>query len=343
MNDPRRCKAGQNSAYTSAPRTLPDFSWSAVPFRFTIRGTMLTKPRALVPGNHIVVQAVSSPSELPRIEEAKARLEAAGFRVTLAGNIAHQHRGYLAGSDEERAEELNRYLRDDAVDGFFFSRGGYGAMRILERLDYEALRHNPRPVVGFSDVTALHQAIAVRAEVATFHGPMLNLDFHPGLSPDRERWLWSMLAGDAPLTHPFDESQVLFDGEAEGVLFGGCLSLTTSLAGTPFDFWIEDGIWFWEDVEEPVYRIDRLLTHLILSGRMRRIRGVIIGKLKGCGSEADLDALFRECFGSSGIPVVRGIPFGHHGDNLLMPIGAKARLSTRDRSLTITEPAVQRP
>src|ERR1051325_1665268 len=135
-------------------------------------------------------------------------------------------------------------------------------------------------------------------------------------------------------------ADVVQDGEAEGLLFGGCLALTTSLAGTPYDFWIEDGIWFWEDVDEPVYRIDRMLTHLRLSGRMKKIRGVIIGALKNCGNEAEMLILLREFFRSFDIPVVQNLPFGHHGNNLLMPIGTRARLATGDCTLTVMEPAV---
>ncbi len=303
---------------------------------------MLKKPRSLSRSGHIAVLAASSPSELPRIEQAKRHLEGAGLRVTLADNLGHHHRGYLAGTDEERLAELNRFLRSSEYDAFFFARGGYGAMRILDGVDYEAIRRDPRPIIGFSDVTALHQAIAIRAGVATFHGPMLNLDFYDVLSPERESWFWSMLAGDAPLTYTFDVPDVFREGEAEGLLFGGCLSLVTALVGTPYDFWVDGGIWFWEDIDEPVYRLDRMLTHLRLSGRIRTIRGVIIGKLKGCGSDEELDQLFGEFFGSEGIPVVRNIPFGHHGDNLLMPIGSPARLSTAARTITITEPAVER-
>ncbi|GAC1396327.1 MAG: LD-carboxypeptidase [Thermoanaerobaculia bacterium] len=286
--------------------------------------------------------AASSPSELPRIEEAKQHLEAQGLRVTLADNLGHHHRGYLAGSDEERAKEFNRFMNSSEFDGFLFARGGYGAMRILDRLDYDAIRRDPRPIIGFSDVTALHQAIAIHAGVASFHGPMVNLDFFNGLSPQNEGWFWSMLSGESPMTYHFEESDVVCEGDAEGILFGGCLSLITSLTGTRFDYWVDGGIWFWEDVDEPVYRIDRMLTHLRLSGRIRGIRGVVIGKLKGCGSEEDLAALLRETFGTDGIPVVRNIPFGHHGDNLLMPIGAPVRLNTADRSFTMTEPAVER-
>jgi muramoyltetrapeptide carboxypeptidase len=303
---------------------------------------MLQRPRAINAASaHVGVLALSSPSDLTRTIEAKGKLEARGLRVTLADNIARSHRGYLAGSDDERAEEINRFLRSDGCDAFFFARGGYGAMRILDRIDYDAIRRNPRPIVGFSDLTALHQAVAAKAGVASFHGPMLNLDFCNGLSPGIEEWLWSMLAGDAPLTHRFDASNVLVEGDAEGILFGGCLALTTALVGTPYDWWVEDGIWFWEDVEEPVYRIDRMLTHLRLSGRMGKIRGVVIGKLKDCGSEPELHALFADFFGASGIPVVHNLPFGHYGDNLLMPIGAPVRLSTRDHALTITEPVVR--
>lgn len=300
----------------------------------------LMRPRALGPGGHIAVLAASGPSELSRIQAAADSIRSRGFRVTLASNIDHRHKGYLAGTDAERVEELNRYLRSD-VDAFFFARGGYGAMRILDAVDYDAMRRNPRPLVGFSDVTALHHAFAVRSGVATFHGPMLNLDFANGLSPHIEQWLWSMLAGDAPLTHAFSPSQVLANGDAEGPLFGGCLSLETSLTATPYDYWIDGGIWFWEDVDEPLYRLDRMLTHFHLSGRLRRIRGVVIGRLKGCGEEPALTALLDEFFGSLGIPVVRDLPFGHFGDNLLMPIGATVRLSTSDGALTVTEPVVQ--
>ena len=302
----------------------------------------LILPRAITRSAHVAVLAASSPSELPRIEEAQRHLEAMGLRVTLADNLGHHHRGYLAGSDDERIEQFNRSMNSPEFDAFLFARGGYGAMRILDQIDYDAIRRNPRPIIGFSDVTALHQAIAIHSGVASFHGPMVNLDFYNGLSPEREQWFWSMLGGEAPMSYTFTSNDIVCEGEGEGVLFGGCLSLTTSLTGTRYDYWVDGGIWFWEDVEESVYRIDRMLTHLRLSGRIGAVRGVVIGKLKGCGSEEDLVALLRECFGPDRIPVVRNIPFGHHGDNLLMPIGTPVRLSTADNSFTITAPAVER-
>jgi len=302
---------------------------------------MLIPPRALQRNGHVVVLAISSPSEMPRIEAGVRALEQRGLRVTLGSNIDHRHRGYLAGADDERLEQLNHYLRSDGIDAFLFARGGYGAMRILDRIDYEAIAANPRPIIGFSDITALHQAVAIRCGIGSFHGPMVNLDWFEGLTPDIERWFWSMLAGDAPLTHSFEASQVVLDGEAEGILFGGCLSLTTALTATPYDFWIDDGIWFFEDVEESPYRIDRMLTHLRLAGRLQKIRAVVIGKLKGCGSDAEIEALLHDFFASSNIPVIRDLPFGHHGNNLLMPVGGHVRVSTRDRTFTVTRPAVK--
>ena len=302
---------------------------------------MLIRPKPLPKNGHVAVLAISSPSDLSRIREGVAHLEEYGLRVTLAENIDHRHRGYLAGDDEERLAICNRFLRSGEFDGFLFARGGYGAMRILDRIDYAAIAANPRPIIGFSDITALHQAAAIHAGVASFHGPMVNLDFHDRLSPEIERWFWSVLAGEAPLTWRFEPSQVVAGGEAEGVLFGGCLSLVTALAGTRHDYWADGGVWFWEDVEEPIYRIDRMLTHLRLSGRLQSIRGVVIGKLKGCGKEEELQAFLSEFFGSLAIPVVRDLPFGHHGDNLLMPIGARVRLSTPDNAFTILDPAVQ--
>lgn len=304
---------------------------------------MLRKPRPLLPGGHIAVLAISSPSKPDRIEVAKRHLEEAGMRVTLADNVYMSDRPYLAGADQRRLENINQYLRSEEFDAFFFTRGGYGAMRILDGIDYQAVLRNPRPIVGFSDLTALHQAVAVHSRVSTFHGPMLNSDFHDRLSPSNERWFWAMMAGRAPLTHDFDPSQVISPGRAEAILFGGCLSLIVALVDTPFDYWVDDGIWFWEDVDEPTYRIDRMLTHLRLAGRLKKIRGVMIGKLKGCGGgdSQEVNSLLDEFFAGAGIPVVRDLPFGHFGDNLCLPFGARVRLDTHSGTIELPDPAVQ--
>lgn len=298
----------------------------------------LKPPKPLLPGGTIAVLAISSPSKADRIEAAARILEDRGYRVRLAANIGSIDRPYLAGPDEVRLREINAALRDPSIDAFMFARGGYGAMRILDRVDFGALRDNPRPVIGYSDLTALHQAIATETGLCSFHGPMLNFDVFEGLSPEVERWMFDMLAGAAPLTWRFDRAKVLAEGSAEGILFGGCLSLTAALLGTPYDYWVDDGIWFWEDVDEPLYRLDRMLTTLRLSGRFQSIRGVMIGRLKDCGDEGDLGSLLQDFFSDSGVPVVRDLPFGHYGDNLLVPIGARVHLDTAAGTLHFPEP-----
>ncbi|HVT45534.1 MAG TPA: LD-carboxypeptidase [Thermoanaerobaculia bacterium] len=291
----------------------------------------------------MAVLAASSPSTAERIERARRHLEEAGLSVEFASNLFARDRSYLAGSDEVRARELNELLRRDDFDAFLFARGGYGAMRILDAIDYQAIATNPRPLIGYSDVTAIHQAVAARAGVASFHGPMLNTDFFERLSPARDTWFWSMLGGEAPLSLDLLDEQILSPGRASGILFGGCLSLTAALVATPYDFWVDDGIWFWEETDEPTYRIDRMLTHLKLSGRLQSIRGVMIGKLKKCGESdaGELNAVLSELFVNRGIPVVRDLPFGHHGDNLLLPIGRRVTLDADARLFTIEEPAVE--
>jgi muramoyltetrapeptide carboxypeptidase len=304
----------------------------------------LIRPWRLEQGAHLAVLSISGPADGTRIQAAVENLRGRGFRVTLCdGSLARGPREYLAGDDASRAARLNEALSDPSFDAFLFTRGGYGAMRILDAVDYDRIQQRPRPVIGYSDLTALHQAVAAKARVTTFHGPMLNTDFHDGLSRDIEDWMWSMLAGEAPLTFRLAPDNVLADGSADGILFGGCLALTTALVGTPFDYWPDDGIWFWEDVGEPLYRIDRMLTHLRLSGRFQRLRGMIVGELRECGEgrSDELDSLLSEFVKPLGIPVVRGLPFGHFGNNLMLPIGQRIALDTTTLELTVPEAVVQ--
>ncbi|MFN2238336.1 MAG: LD-carboxypeptidase [Thermoanaerobaculia bacterium] len=303
----------------------------------------LRRPRPLLPGGTIAVLAISSPSKPDRIEAAARVLESKGYRVRLAPNLYDVERTYLAGPDAVRLGLINEALNDPSVDAIVFARGGYGAMRILDGIDYAALERNPRPVIGFSDITALHQALASRIGLGSFHGPMLNLDFYEGLSPANESWFFSMLEGAAPSTLEIHPEQVLSHGRAEGILFGGCLSLTVALMGTPWDYWVDDGIWFWEEVEEPVYRIDRMLTTLRLSGRLQGIRGVMIGRLKDCGDPRQLAGLLHEFFADAGIPVITELPFGHLGDNLLLPVGSRVRIDSKTRVIVFPDPAVELP
>lgn len=307
----------QNSAYSPAPRPM-----------------LLPKP--LPRNGHIAVAAISSPGTAVRFDHGLDRLVDIGYRVTAAPNLTERSASYLAGDDERRAALLNALLRDDSWDALVFARGGYGAMRILDLIDWDALAHNPRPLIGFSDLTALMHAAWIRLGLSTFHGPMVHLDFADGLSSDRLSWFQRALAGESGLTWNFEpQVQVESKGICEGRLFGGCLSLIVSMLGTEWDGWIDDGILFWEEVGEPAYRIDRMLTQLDLTGRLRGIRGVLIGELKDCGGPIDgeLELRISEIFGDRGIPVVKNLPFGHQGNNLLLPYGQIVRVDTSQGTL----------
>jgi muramoyltetrapeptide carboxypeptidase len=172
---------------------------------------------------------------------------------------------------------------------------------------------------------------------------MLNPDFANGLSTARLEWFLAAMEGEANLEWSLAPGQILVEGLGDGVLFGGCLSLIVALLDTPYDYWVDDGIWFWEDVSEPTYRIDRMLTTLRLSGRLDRLQGVMIGQLKDCGGAepSELQNLIADFFTGHGIPVAQELPFGHHGDNLLLPIGARVVLDTHLRSIRFPEPFVQ--
>lgn len=302
----------------------------------------MIKPYALRPGARVAVLGIASPGDPARYDAGLDGLERLGFQPEPAPNIARRSRSYLAGTDVERAEILNRVLREEGWDAIIFARGGYGTMRVLELVDWDAVARFRRPMIGYSDLTAWSQACWSTTGLSTFHGPMVHLDFAAGLEPERERWFLDALSGRAPMSWSLSDATVLEQGRAEGVLFGGCLSLLVATMGTPWDGWIDDGILFWEEVDEPTYRIDRMLTQLELAGRLRRIRGVLIGRLKDCGRpvEGELDEVLREFFTNRGIPVVADAPFGHHGNNLLLPYGQKAILDADKGTLEFPEPMV---
>jgi len=311
----------------------------------SIRGPLagLVRPAVLPPSARIAILAPSSPADPARIEASAEALRQLGHQVSIAPNVADRFNGYLAGDDDLRVSLFNEAIRSEHVDAMLFARGGYGAMRILDRIDFASLAARPRPVVGFSDVTAILSAVAAMSGVVSFHGPLMSVDFFEGLSPEKERWFWSLMRGDAPLEWSFNTTDVLSPGRVEGIVFGGCLSVLTALIGTPYEYWVNDGIWFWEDVNEPTYRIDRMLTHLRLSGRLNSLRAVMIGSLKGCGSEdpGELDGLLDSFFGGAGIPVIRDLPFGHNGDNLTIPIGVLGQIDTDRLTIRFPEPAVE--
>jgi muramoyltetrapeptide carboxypeptidase len=252
------------------------------------------------------------------------------------GEHALARHGYFAGRDDQRVADLNRALADDAMDAIWCLRGGYGAMRILESIDYGAAARRPKPVIGYSDITALHSAFALRSEIVTYHGPTARAE----LSSFSRRSLVCALVhggdscGDAPA------ARVLHGGVAHGTLAGGNLALLSALVGTPFSPRLTNAILVLEDIDEPVYRVDRMMRQLLLAGLLDGVRGIVFGACTNCPEEADdgarqLDDVIGEVAAALGVPTITGAPVGHIDEQWTLPLGAPASLDADRRSLTI--------
>jgi len=293
----------------------------------------LARPKRLKPGARIGVAAVSGPVEKERLERGLAYLVSKGYEVVEAANL-RSRRGFLAGSDEERASGYRALLRDPAVDAIIFARGGYGASRILRYLDAGEMRANPKIHLGGSDLTALFAWIGRHAGLVTFYGPMVAVEM-AGEAVDLD---WELsLRGGKVAPHRIARENVLAPGITEGILVGGCLSLLASLCGTPEAIRGDGAIFFWEDTGEDAYELDRLLTQLERSGTLERLRGMVIGSVvprRDSGSPDAVRDYLRERFSGAPFPVAMGLQAGHLENPRTLPLGVSARLDLgRDSGL----------
>ncbi len=309
----------------------------------------LRKPAPLFPGDTLAVVAPGSPaSDVARLRAGLARLEALGFRVEV-GRAAWKRRGYLAGTDEERADDLNAFLRRSDVKALVCVRGGYGALRLLPRLDYEAARRHPKLLVGYSDVTALHLAFLAKAGWPGLSGPMAAVEW-ADLDAASERLFLELARGAAPspLLGPSGETlHPVRPGAAEGPLIGGNLAVLTRLVGAPFLPSLRGAILFLEEVGEAPYRIDGMLAHLRLSGHLDGLGGLVLGGFTACEPppgrpSLSLDAVFHDYFHDAPYPVARGLVYGHFPVKNTLPVGVRARLSVEAETaaLSLLEPVV---
>jgi muramoyltetrapeptide carboxypeptidase len=254
--------------------------------------------------------------------DSRAQADADGLRRTGGFSPAH-----LAGSDEERLAAFHRLAADPGLSAIFFARGGYGVLRLLDRIDWDLLARHPRAYVGYSDLTPLLAEVVGRLGLAAFHGPMVAADLARGLSPAEEASLLGALAGELPAALPV--AAWLAPGEAEGALAGGCLSLLAAAAGTAFAPDLGGAVVFLEDLGEPLYRLDRLLTQLRLGGLLAGAAGFVVGHVDlPLGQDrAALAPLFADRLGDLGVPVALGLAAGHSPPNLTLPLGLACRLS----------------
>lgn len=300
---------------------------------------------ALRPEGTIALIAPAGPAALD-IEKAGQWMRSRGYHLRISPGV-HERDGYLAGSDDIRLRDLHTAFADPEIDAIFCLRGGYGTPRLLDRLDFDLLRANPKPFVGYSDITALHLAINRYAGFVTFHGPMLNADLLGDKQPPTESSLFSFLRGrlgaGSVLTHPAAYPLTTIEpGIACGRLLGGNLSMIAAVMGTPYEIDAEGIILFIEDVNEPIYRIDRLLTHLRLAGKLAQVGGVLVGDVAGVDRVA-LERLLKQTFAPLGIPVLSGWCSGHCDPNLTLPMGALVRLDAGEQRVVLEQDVVFRP
>jgi muramoyltetrapeptide carboxypeptidase len=292
------------------------------------------KPQALRKGNWIGVIAAAGPVAPEEINAGAALLESRGFRVRLS-SVLYEKKGYLAGPDDLRLTELERMFRAEEVKAIICARGGYGTMRLLERLDFGMIRKHPKIFMGFSDITALLWALYKETGLITFHGPMvksLGADQAPNLDSFE-----NLMSGKWPLQMELSQGAVIRPGRARGTLMGGNLSLISHLIGTAFMPALKGAVLFLEDTGEALYRIDRYLTHLRLSGLLDDLAGIVLGRFEGCEESEQLPELFAERLSPLGIPVCSGLAVGHGAENLALPLGIQATLDTDAMTLTLEE------
>jgi muramoyltetrapeptide carboxypeptidase len=300
----------------------------------------LLRPLPLRPGDAVAVVAPSGPVEGAKLERGLARLREAGYEPVRSRGILSRDR-YLAGSDEKRAERLRWAFDHPEARAVWAARGGYGATRLLPLLDWRALASRRKLVVGYSDVTAILSFLSTRLHVPTVHGPMPAADLsRPGGEKSLEPFA-RLVAGETECGERWGPPCVpLRGGTAEGILAGGCLSVLTSLLGTPYEPDFRGAILFLEDVAEPAYRIDRMLAQWLQSGRLSDVRGILVGRLVPARGETEVEAAHpvAEAAARLSVPCWYGFPAGHGGANVPIPFGVRGRVDGKGRLSLLESP-----
>ena len=270
------------------------------------------------------------------LDEAEAYFARLGHAV-VTGDCVYKNTRFMSGSDIERAGEINRFFGDDAVGALFAVRGGYGSLRLLDKIDYETVAKHPKFFVGLSDTTALQNALLAKAGLVSLTGCVLcRKTGFPLKSGATERSLFKALRGER---QTFDSLTVLKGGKAKGRLVGGCLSMFATLAGTPYLPDLTNAVLLFEDVNEQPYVVDRLLTRCALAGVFDKAAGVVFGGFSNCVSKDPADGtitdVLNEWKDKLSVPCVCGLPYGHGENSCVLPLGGKVFLNAGDGALTV--------
>ena len=301
----------------------------------TVAPIVRRAPPPLAPGARVALVAPAGPLRgRDDLDRAVANVRDLGWEPVVATH-ALARSGYFAGHDDARARDLDEALRDARIDGVWCLRGGYGALRVLARIDWDALRARPKAVLGYSDVTALHGAIARQAGLVSYHAPTARTL----LSAFSRASLARAVCGEDSCGIA-ERARVVRPGRATGRLEGGNLAVFAALVGTPYLPSLDGAILVLEDVNEAVYRIDRMLVQLRLSGALHGVRAIIFGQCTNCPEESDdgartLDDVLLELAHGLRVPCLAGVPVGHVQEQWTMPLGTLAELDAEGRTLEV--------
>ena len=310
----------------------------------------MRKPKPLHPGDTLGIVGISGTmhDREHHFDKMLSAIERLGFKAVIDDTCRAQY-GYLSGTDAERAAAVNRMFADDRVDAVVCMRGGYGVHRMLDGVDFDVIRRNPKILLGYSDITALHTAIHMKAGLVTFHGPMPSTEWTDFDDFTRES-MFRALMSTKPLgtleNPPGEAPRCLVPGVCEGPLVGGNLTLIASACGTPYQLDVTGKVLLLEDVGEYVYRIDSMLTQLRQAGMFEACAGVVLGGFTRCEEEykdyaCSLEDVIRDIVVPAGKPVLADMMIGHTKQKLTVPLGVRCRVDAGAGTLTITENALE--
>ncbi|MBM4175255.1 MAG: LD-carboxypeptidase [Ignavibacteria bacterium] len=309
------------------------------------------KPAKLNKGEVIgLITPASTPDLLTKIQDSIKYLEGLGYRVKLGKNVGKQY-GYLGGLDEERLSDIHDMFSDKNVKAIISIRGGYGTIRLLDKINFNLIRRNPKIFVGYSDITALQLAIYVKTGLITFSGPMAAVDFANEIDPFTEDNFWRMVTSNKKIgkvKNPNEEKiSTLTKGIANGRLIGGNLSLIGSLLGTPYLPKFDKSILFLEDVDEKPYRVDRYFSQMKLAKIFDKMSGMILCNFTDC-EETDpskkslsINDVVYEYFSSVKKPIIYNVIYGHVKSKNTIPLGVRARINATKGEFEILEGCVR--
>ncbi|WP_298917931.1 LD-carboxypeptidase [uncultured Algimonas sp.] len=336
----------------SASLTLAGMVGNAVPAFSQTTGFSKIKPPRLKAGDVVGLVSPASKS-LERFEyQISEEVVTALGLVPRRGRYVGEDFGYFAAQDKERASDINTMFADESVKAIMAVRGGWGSARILPFLDYDLIRANPKPLIGYSDITALHLALQAKTGLVSFHGPNAasawgkrTLEyFHPLLFGGAMPTYTNPVLDSDRLVQRKWRTQTITGGTARGYLVGGNLTVMTALVGTPYMPDTDGGILFLEDIGEAEYRVDRMLTQLGQAGLLSGLKGIVFGQCTDCktsnGSGFELAEILSQHFKPLGIPVFHGAFFGHMADQFTVPLGIRAELNADNGTLRLLEAAV---